>query len=167
MDTNGRELAFIRMDSRFKNCSHLAQDFNRTKRNPKQIKFPKRLSASRFTLLLRLKEGQVFDFRLDSLQLTSVPEAIDKLARRPGLPLPMAEIILVSMNAEYSKRKLKLERVSEGVLGNGGTGEAVWKMKLWAAKVRQPQKDVDIREVWLSASDGKVEKNDPHISRVD
>jgi D-alanyl-D-alanine carboxypeptidase len=32
MDTNGRELAFIRMDSRFKNCSHLAHDFTRTKR---------------------------------------------------------------------------------------------------------------------------------------
>jgi hypothetical protein len=37
MDTNGRELAFIRMDSRFKNCSHLAHGFTWTKRNPKEI----------------------------------------------------------------------------------------------------------------------------------
>jgi len=37
MDTNGRELAFIRVDSRFKNCIHLAHDFTRTKRNKPEI----------------------------------------------------------------------------------------------------------------------------------
>src|SRR5262249_20602585 len=30
--------------------------------------------------------------------------------------------------------QLKLERVGEGVLGQGGTGEGVWKVRLWAAK---------------------------------
>jgi hypothetical protein len=63
--------------------------------------------------------------------------------------------------------QLKLERVGEGVLGNSGTGEAVWKVKLWAAKLRLPQKDADVGEVWISASDGKVVKNDLHINSVD
>lgn len=63
--------------------------------------------------------------------------------------------------------QLKLERVGEGVLGTSGTGEAVWKVKLWAAKLRQPQKDADIGEVWESAADGKVVKSDLHINRVD
>ena len=63
--------------------------------------------------------------------------------------------------------QLKLERVGEGVLGQGGTGEAIWKVRLWAAKLRQPQKDADIGEVWISASDGKVIKNDLHINSVD
>jgi hypothetical protein len=57
--------------------------------------------------------------------------------------------------------------VGEGVLGNSGAGEAVWKVKLWATKLRQPQKDADIGEVWISASDGKVVKNDLHINSVD
>lgn len=63
--------------------------------------------------------------------------------------------------------QLKLERVGEGVLGQGGTGEAVWKVKLWAAKLRQPQKDADIGEIWVSAGDGKVVKNELHINSVD
>ena len=63
--------------------------------------------------------------------------------------------------------QLKLEKVGEGVLGTGSTGEAVWKVKLWAAKLRQPQNDADIGEVWVSASDGKVVKNDLHINSVD
>jgi len=242
-----------------------------------------------------------FQIRFDFVQPTSRTEDIDKLARRPGLPLPMAEIILVPMDSDYAKRnlsmfailwavgalarpgacaqptafdlvreanryvgeqsknkvvqirsektignltpaiwyivlydptatlkaeevkfsagkmisvkrpmrllepvtggdapldrsklkvdsneaikvalkepllkdlkitatQLKLERVGEGVLGTSGTGDAVWKVKLWAAKLRQPQKDADIGEVWISAGDGKVVKNDLHINTVD
>jgi hypothetical protein len=63
--------------------------------------------------------------------------------------------------------QLKLEKIGQGVVGNGGIGEPVWKVKLWAAKLRDPRRDVDIGEVWLSASDGKVVKTDLHINRVD
>ena len=63
--------------------------------------------------------------------------------------------------------QLKLERVGEGVLGQGGTGSAVWKVKLWAAKLRDPGRDADIGEVWISADEGKVVKNDLHINSVD
>jgi len=62
--------------------------------------------------------------------------------------------------------QLKLERVGEGVLGVRGTGEPVWKVKLWAAKLKEPNQDADIGEVWLSATDGKAVKNDLHIERV-
>lgn len=42
-----------------------------------------------------------------------------------------------------------------------------WKVRLWAAKLRNPNKDADIGEVFLSAETGKVVKNDLHIERVD
>ena len=63
--------------------------------------------------------------------------------------------------------QLKLERVGEGVLGQNGPGEGVWKVRLWAAKLRQPTKDADIGEVWVSALDGKVMKDDLHLNRMD
>src|SRR5262245_20922035 len=42
-----------------------------------------------------------------------------------------------------------------------------WKVRLWAAKLRNPNKDVDIGEVFISAETGKVLKTDLHIDRVD
>ncbi len=63
--------------------------------------------------------------------------------------------------------RLQLSRLGEGVLGQGGMVEAVWKVRLWAAKLRNPNKDADIGEVWVSATDGKVVKNDLRIDRVD
>src|SRR5437016_3711692 len=70
-------------------------------------------------------------------------------------------------NLKVTATQLNLERVGEGVLGMSGAGEAVWKVKLWAAKLREPSRDADIGEVWLSANDGKVLKSDLHINRVD
>jgi hypothetical protein len=43
----------------------------------------------------------------------------------------------------------------------------VWKVRLWAGRLRNPNKDVDIGEVFISAETGKVMKNDLHIDRVD
>jgi len=43
----------------------------------------------------------------------------------------------------------------------------VWKVRLWAAKLRNPTKDADIGEVIISAETGKMLKNDLKISRVD
>src|SRR5437870_3501906 len=63
--------------------------------------------------------------------------------------------------------QLKLERVGEGVLGQSGPGEPVWKVKLWAAKLRDSSRDADIGEVWISATDGKVIKSDLHFNRLD
>lgn len=70
-------------------------------------------------------------------------------------------------NLTITATQLKLERVGEGVLGQGGVAQAVWKVKLWAAKLRNPQRTADIGEVWVSALDDKVVKDDLHINRVD
>jgi hypothetical protein len=61
----------------------------------------------------------------------------------------------------------KLERVGEGVFGQSGPGEPVWKVKLWGQKLRNPSKDADIGEVWLSATDAKILKDDLHLNRLD
>lgn len=46
-------------------------------------------------------------------------------------------------------------------------GLPVWKVRLWAAKLRNPSKDADLGEVFISADTGKVLRNDLHIDRVD
>jgi len=70
-------------------------------------------------------------------------------------------------NLKLRATQLKLERVGDGVLGQSGPGEPVWKVKLWAAKLRDPNRDADIGEVWVSANDGKTLKTDLHVDRVD
>jgi hypothetical protein len=70
-------------------------------------------------------------------------------------------------NIKATASELKLERVGEGVLGQGGTPQPVWKVKLWAAKIRNPSRDADIGEVWVSADEGKVVKSDLHLNRLD
>jgi len=43
----------------------------------------------------------------------------------------------------------------------------VWRVRLWASKLKHPDQDADIGEVFVSAEDGKVLKNELHINRVD
>ena len=43
----------------------------------------------------------------------------------------------------------------------------VWKVKLWAIKLRNPSADADIGDVYVSADDGKVVRNDLHIDHAD
>ena len=43
----------------------------------------------------------------------------------------------------------------------------MWKVRLWAAKVRKPTETVDIGDLYISAEDGKVVKNNLKIHRVD
>jgi hypothetical protein len=42
----------------------------------------------------------------------------------------------------------------------------VWKVRLWAAKVKNPNDNADIGEVILSAEDGKILKSDLKPERV-
>jgi hypothetical protein len=70
-------------------------------------------------------------------------------------------------NIKVTATQLKLEKVGEGVLERSGVGEAVWKVKLWASKLRDASRDADIGEVWVSAADGKTLKSDLHINRLD
>jgi hypothetical protein len=43
----------------------------------------------------------------------------------------------------------------------------VWKVRLWAEKVRNSSQTADIGEVFINAEDGKVVNRDLHIDRVD
>ena len=70
-------------------------------------------------------------------------------------------------NLKPTSVQLKLERMGEGVLGREGAGDPAWKVKIWAAKLREPNKEANIGEIWVAADDGKVIKNDLHINSVD
>jgi hypothetical protein len=70
-------------------------------------------------------------------------------------------------NLKITATQLKLEQSNDSALGINNTGQGLWKVRLWAAKLRDPSRDADIGEVWVSALDGKVLKTDLHINRVD
>jgi hypothetical protein len=48
-----------------------------------------------------------------------------------------------------------------------GSSDPVWKVKLWAAKLRHPNDDADVGVVFISAVDGSVTKTDLHPNSVD
>ena len=67
----------------------------------------------------------------------------------------------VLKNLSLKASKMKLERRSS-------TDETpVWKVELWAAKLDNPNRMANIGEVFISAEDGEIVKNDLKISRVD
>jgi len=43
----------------------------------------------------------------------------------------------------------------------------VWRVKLWAAKLKNPMVDADIGDVFISAKDGKVTRSELNINRAD
>jgi hypothetical protein len=122
-----------------------------------QVKFGagKMLDVKRPMRLLEPVTGG--DAPLDKAKLKVDSDAAAKTALKEPL----------LQNLKVLATQLKLERVGDGVLGQSGPGEPIWKVKLWAAKLRDPGRDADIGEVWVSAEDGKVVKNDLHIGRVD
>jgi hypothetical protein len=63
-------------------------------------------------------------------------------------------------NVKLTASRMKLERW-------GGSESPVWKIELWATKLRQPKDTVSLGEIFIAADDGKVVKNDLHIDRVD
>ena len=62
-------------------------------------------------------------------------------------------------NLTLTNAQLTLER--------GEDDQPVWKVKLWAAKIRRPSDTVNIGEIHISAEDGKVVKNDLKPGRLD
>ena len=61
-------------------------------------------------------------------------------------------------NLKLKASQMWLERSDDG---------PVWRVRLWAAKLKNPNDDADIGEVYVSADDGKVVRRDLHIDRVD
>jgi hypothetical protein len=122
-----------------------------------EVKFGagKMLTVKRPMRLLEPISGADLPLNREKLKVDS-DQAIRTAAKEPLLN-----------NLKLTATEPKLERVGEGLLGQSATGEAAWKIKIWAQKLRTPDKDADIGEVWVSASDGKVVKTDLHINRVD
>ena len=49
----------------------------------------------------------------------------------------------------------------------GPDRKPVWKVRLWAQKLRRPSDTADIGELYISTEDGTIVKNDLKIGRVD
>jgi hypothetical protein len=122
-----------------------------------EVKFGagKMLDVKRPWRLLEPVSGGDLPLDREKLKIDS-PDAIKIALKEPLL-----------QNLKITATQLKLDRVGEGVLGQGGPGQGVWKVRLWAAKLRNPERDADIGEVWISSTDGQVLKDDLHINRVD
>lgn len=63
-------------------------------------------------------------------------------------------------NLTLRATKMSLERLGE-------SGVPAWRVQVWAAKLRSPADSTSIGEIFLSAEDGSVLKNELKISRVD
>lgn len=63
-------------------------------------------------------------------------------------------------NLTLRATKMSLERLGEN-------GVPAWRVQVWAAKLRSPADSTSIGEIFLSAEDGSVLKNELKISRVD
>jgi hypothetical protein len=56
---------------------------------------------------------------------------------------------------------LKLERMAPD------SEQPVWKVRLWAAKLKNPNDSADIGQIFVAADDGKVVQTDVHANRID
>jgi hypothetical protein len=82
----------------------------------------------------------------------------DKLKTDSDDALDTAKADPMVKNLKLTASKLTLEKWE---------GAPVWKVRLWAEKLRDSRRDADIGEVIISAETGKVLKNDLKIDRVD
>ncbi len=93
----------------------------------------------------------------------------------PARPLPREKLKIDSDKAleiairEPLLNNLKLKATQLWLQRESWSAEdvPVWKVRLWAAKLRHPNDNVEIGDLFISADDGKVLRNDLHINRVD
>jgi len=88
-----------------------------------------------------------------------LPKEKLKIDSDKALEIAKAEPALKNLTLKASR--LTLERAGYG------DETVVWKVRLWAAKLKNPNHDADIGEVFVSAEDGKVVKTDLRPNRVD
>jgi len=112
-----------------------------------EVKFGagKKLSVKRPARILEFATGNT-EIAREKLKIDS-DKAIDIAKEEPILN-----------NLTLTATELKLDRWSD---------EPVWKIRFWAQKLRDPSRTVDIGEIFVHATDGKVVKQDLHINRVD
>lgn len=105
--------------------------------------------------------------------------------RKLSVKRPARLLEFASGNRELDKAKLKTDsdkalaiaakepllskielKASQMTLQRNNDYDVVWKVRLWAAKLRKPSDIADIGEVWVSAEKGTVVKTDLHLNRV-
>jgi hypothetical protein len=97
----------------------------------------------------------------------------DKMLNREKLKVDSDRAIKAAL-AEPLLERLKitatqvwLQRAAKSFAGEANDNDPVWKVRIWAQKLRHPNDDADVGEVFISAETGKVIKVDLHINRVD
>lgn len=112
-----------------------------------EVKFGggKKLSVKRPARVLEFASGN-----------TEIPREKLKIDSDKALEIAREEPML--KNLTLTSSEMKLDR---------WTAEPVWKIRFWATKLRDTTKTVDIGEIFVHATDGKVVKNDLHINKVD
>ena len=88
-----------------------------------------------------------------------LPKAKIKIDSDKALVIATKEPVLKNLTLKASKMTLERHSAIED--------QVVWKVELWAAKLANPNKNVSIGEVIVSAEDGTVVKNDLKPNRVD
>ena len=88
----------------------------------------------------------------------------DKVLDRTKLKVDSDQALKIAM-AEPLLKNLTL-KASQLWLQHGDQGPE-WKVKLWAAKLKDPNDDADVGVVVISAADGSVVKSDLHPNSVD
>lgn len=113
-----------------------------------EVKFGagKKLEVKRPARILELAGRSHTELPREKLKIDS-DKAIDIATKEPLLK-----------NLKLTASRLTLERYD---------GIPVWKVRLWASKLRNPSRDADLGEVFITTEEGKVIKNDLHIDRVD
>lgn len=116
-----------------------------------EVKFGagKKLSVKRPTRLLEPVTGAHKPLPREKLKVDS-----DK-----AIAIATKEPILEKLTLKATE--LKLERMGPD------SDQPVWKVKLWAAKLRNPNSNADIGQIYVSAEDGKVVKTDVNPNRID
>ncbi len=84
----------------------------------------------------------------------------DKLKIDSDQALEIAKKEPLIANLTLKASEMKLERWGDARL-------PVWKVRLWAARLSNPNKMADIGELFISADEGKTVKNDLKPQRVD
>lgn len=94
-------------------------------------------------------------FRIGSPQPLDMSRV--KIDSDKALEIALKEPLLEKLTIRATS--LKLER--------GDVGFPIWKVRIWASKLRNPAEMADLGEVLLSADEGKIIKENLHINRVD
>jgi len=70
-------------------------------------------------------------------------------------------------NLKVTATQVWLQRAAKSFAGQANDNDPVWRVRLWAQKLRNPNQDANVGEVFIAADTGRVIKTDLHINRVD